>query len=104
MGEVESDSIDPEALEARVELPVDACTAKSVIAPFVHRVERLRRDHDAIANVRRLRAEPLADEALAAPASVRIGGVEGRDAAIPRRIHQEKRIVLGRPLAEEGRR
>ncbi len=103
MGEIQRDALDAEALEARVELPMDAAPSEAVVIALVHGVERLRRDHDAIADSRVLRLQPLADEALAAAASVGIGRVEAGDAAIPGGIHEPKGVVLRCSLPEEGR-
>ena len=74
--EIERHPLDAEPAQARVDLALDPRAAEAVVGAFVHRVERLRRDHDPVAHVRALRREPLADEALAAAAAVRVGGVD----------------------------
>src|SRR5207248_7145944 len=98
VGEIEVDSVEAEPLQARVDLPPDARRREPVILTLVHRVERLRRDPEA---ARPARADPLADERLAAPAAVRVGGVEPRDARLPGRVHELERLLDRVALPEE---
>ena len=102
--EVERHALDAEPAQARVDLPLDPSPPEAVILSLVHRVEGLRRDHDPVAHIRAFRREPLADEGLAAPAAVGVGGVVRRDAAVPRRVEQPERVRLRGSLAEERRR
>src|SRR6185436_6800302 len=53
---------------------------------------------------RSLRLQPAADEALAAPAAVSVGGVEDVDAGLERAIHQRPRLPLVVAHPEELRR
>ena len=66
-----------------LELPADPLAREPTVRAVAHRVERLRRQHGPHA----ARANPVADERLAAPAAVRVCGVEGRDPGGPGRIH-----------------
>ena len=50
------------------------------------------------------RRDPGADRRLAAPAAVRVGGVEVADPELPGGVHQRERLVLGQALPEERRR
>ena len=77
---------------------------QAVVLARIHRVERLRLDHDAVANVGALRPQPFADERLAAAAAVGVRGVEGGDAQLPGGVHDAERLVALRALAEERRR
>ena len=57
-----------------------------------------------VAHVAALRAEPLADARLAAPAAVGVGGVERRDAQLPGGVQEPERLLAARALSEERRR
>ena len=97
MREIEIDGVDAEAVEAGLDLSPDARTCEPVIGSRVHRVERLGCDLRAHAVPR----HPLADRRLALSAAVRVGGVEGRDAELPGRVHDAERLVLALTLSEE---
>ena len=94
-------ALDAEAAEARLELAADARRREPVVRALVHRVERLRREDDLVAHVGALRAEPLADERLAAAAAVRVGRVERRDARLPGGVHDRERLLARLAAAEE---
>jgi hypothetical protein len=104
MCHVQRYALDAQPLEARLDLPSDAATRKPAILALAHRVERLRLDRDRVANLRALPGEPLADPRLAPSTSVRIRGVERRDAEVPRGIHDPPRFVARDALPEEGGR
>ena len=99
--EEEIDALDAEASEAALDLPLHARRRQAVVGAGIHRGERLRREDDA---VRLPGAQPVADGALAAAAAVRVGGVEGRDPRVPRRVHERERLLGPLALPEELRR
>ena len=101
--QVEGHALDPQPAQARLELTPDAGCAEPVVGALGHRVEGLRHDHDAVPHVGPLRPEPGADVVLAAPAAVRVRGVERRDPHVPRGVEQPKGVLARRPLAEERR-
>ena len=93
--------LDPEPLEARLELADDPLGREPVVGARVHRVVRLGREHRANAPA----PHPGADHPLAAAAAVGVGGVEVVDPLLPRGVHQRERLVLAQPLTEQlGRR
>src|SRR5439155_24634776 len=94
-------ALDAEALKAAVDLAEDALTREPAVGRVAFdRVEDLGRQHRLVAG----RGPPAADPRFAAPASVGVGGVEARDAPLPRGIHQPERLVLALPPPEELRR
>src|SRR6185436_2678835 len=99
--EVERDPVDAEPAKARLDLPPDPAAAESSVGSLGHRVEGLRRDHHVLAHRALLRPEPLADPRLAAPATVRVGGVERADTQLPRLVEEPKCVVAARPLSKE---
>src|SRR5207248_915025 len=90
------------APQARFELATNARRRQPMVLPLAQRVEGLRRDHRT---VRPTRAQPLAEIGLAAPASVRVGGVERRDPGVPRGVEElEGLLTRLAPAEERGRR
>ena len=101
VGKVQLDLIDPEALEACVELALDPLRREPAVGAGIHRVERLRRQRRSHPTG----SHPHPDRPLAAAAAVRVGGVEVRQAELPCSIHQLECLLLGQALTEElGRR
>src|SRR5439155_16520352 len=95
--QIKIDGIDGEAVEAGLDLSGYARAREPVILAFGHRVERLGCELRPDAAARR----PVADHRLAPSAAVRVGGVEGRDAELPRRIHDAERLFLALALSEK---
>src|SRR5262249_62258361 len=101
MREIEVDAFDAEPAEARVDLPPHASGREAAVLTLRHRVERLRREPEPVGAAR---PDPLADAGLAAPAAVGVGGVEPRDARLPRGIHELDGLLERLALAAEGGR
>ena len=101
---VQRKSLEPEALQARLDLAPDPLAREPAVRAFGHRVERLRLDGDRVAHFRALRREPFADPRLAPPAAVCVGGVERPDAELPGGVHDARRLLARDPLPEERRR
>ena len=100
---VERQPLDAQSLQARADLPADPAPRETAVGALLHGVERLRDDHDAVPDVAALRAEPVADERLAAPAAVGVGGVERRDAQLPGGVEKPERFLTARALSEQRR-
>src|SRR5205085_11020726 len=102
--EVHVHTLDAQPAQAALELPADPGRPEAPVLALVHRVEDLRRELDALSDLRASRAKPVADVALAAPAAVCVRRVEGRNAELPRGVHQRERLLPRLALAEERRR
>src|SRR5207302_8954404 len=81
------------------QLPPDALRREPRILAAVHGAEDLRREDELVADA--ARAAPIADPGLAAPAAVRVRGVERADACRPRGVHDRERVLAGVALAEQ---
>ena len=104
VGQVERDAVDAEPAKARLHLPADPAAAQAPgRRPSLIGLNVFVAITTSSRTVAPLRPEPLADPGLAAPATVRVGGVERADAELPRLVEQPERVVAARPLAEERR-
>ena len=94
VSEVQRYAVDAEARQACLDLPADPLARETAVVALGHRVERLRRQDDPLANLGAFRPKPAADERLAATAAVRVSGVESRDSGFPGGIHEGMRLRL----------
>ena len=99
MSQVHLHPLDAEPPQAALQLPPDALRREPRILAAVHRAEDLRREDELVADA--ARAAPVADPGLAAPAAVRVRGVERADACRPRGVHDRERVLAGVALAEQ---